>query len=68
MFIIVSEWFLNGEPMKSGSRFATHYDFGFVQLEISGTQSEDAGLIVCKATNQKGSAQTTGTLRVKSKL
>ena len=52
--------------MKSGSRFTTHYDFGMVQLEIADTLAEDAGLVVCKATNNKGSAQTSGTLKVKS--
>ena len=52
--------------MKTGSRYTSNYDFGFVTLDIAGCQAEDAGLLVCKATNKKGSAQTSGTLKVKS--
>ncbi|KAF0303161.1 Titin [Amphibalanus amphitrite] len=61
------EWFWNGQPMRTGSRYTSNYDFGFVTLDIAGCQPDDAGLLVCKATNSKGTAQTSGTLKVKSK-
>ena len=54
--------------MKTGSRYTSNYDFGFVTLDIAGCQGDDEGLLVCRATNNRGSAQTSGTLKVKSKL
>ena len=53
--------------MKTGSRYTSNYDFGFVTLDIAGCQGDDEGLLVCRATNNRGSAQTSGTLKVKSK-
>lgn len=40
------EWYWNGKPLKTGSRFRTFCDFGFVILEISPVYPEDSG--ACK--------------------
>lgn len=37
------EWYWNGKPLKTGSRFRTFCDFGFVILEISPVYPEDSG-------------------------
>ncbi|XP_035789232.1 titin-like isoform X6 [Anopheles albimanus] len=60
------EWFVNGKPLPTGARFKTTYDFGFVSLDISGAYAEDSGIYTCKATNSKGSASTSGSLRCTS--
>lgn len=57
------EWFVNGKPLSAGSRFKTTYDFGYVALDIMGAYAEDSGIYTCKATNNKGSASTSGSLR-----
>ncbi|KAK0090259.1 hypothetical protein PV325_001954 [Microctonus aethiopoides] len=57
------EWFLNGKPLPSGARFKSTYDFGYVALDINHTYEEDSGMITVKATNSKGTAQTSGTLK-----
>lgn len=57
------EWFVNGKQLSAGSRFKTTYDFGYVALDIMGTYAEDSGIYTCKATNNKGTASTSGTLR-----
>lgn len=61
------EWFANGKPLPSGARFKSTYDFGYVALDISHAYEEDSGIYTCKATNSKGSASTTGSLRCTSK-
>ncbi|XP_055645258.1 titin-like, partial [Toxorhynchites rutilus septentrionalis] len=60
------EWFVNGKPLPTGARFKTTYDFGYVSLDISGVYAEDSGIYTCKATNNKGSASTSGSLRCTS--
>lgn len=57
------EWFANGKPLSAGSRFKTTYDFGYVALDIMGSYAEDSGIYTCKATNNKGTASTSGSLR-----
>ncbi|XP_050422457.1 titin isoform X5 [Adelges cooleyi] len=57
------EWFLNGKPLQTGSRFKPSYDFGFITLDIKQALAEDSGIYTCKATNDKGYAVTTGTLK-----
>ncbi|XP_014204704.1 titin [Copidosoma floridanum] len=61
------EWFLNGQPLPFGARFTSTYDFGYVALDLSHAYEEDSGIITVKATNSKGSAQTSGTLKCTSK-
>lgn len=62
------DWFLNGKPLPSGARYKTTYDFGYVGLDITSCYPEDAGIYTCKATNTKGQAVTTGSLRCTGKL
>lgn len=61
------EWFLNGQPLPYGARFKSTYDFGYVALDLINAYEEDSGVITVKATNSKGSAQTSGTLKCTSK-
>ncbi|RXG68646.1 Titin, partial [Armadillidium vulgare] len=61
------EWFINGKPLQAAARYSSHYDFGFVTLDCNHCYEEDSGIYMCKATNSKGSASTTGTLKCISK-
>lgn len=61
------EWFVNGKPLPTGARFKSTYDFGYVALDINHCYAEDSGVYTCKATNSKGAATTTGTLRTTDK-
>ncbi|KAG8239895.1 hypothetical protein J437_LFUL019488 [Ladona fulva] len=61
------EWFWNGKALKTGSRFRTFHDFGFVILEISPVYPEDSGEYSCRATNEYGEAVTTATMKVQGK-
>jgi titin len=61
------EWFINGKPLPSGTKYKSTYDFGYVALDINHVYEHDAGIYTCKATNNKGSATTSGSLRVTSK-
>ena len=53
------EWFINGVAIKTGHRFKTTHDFGYVALDILYTYSEDSGTYMCKATNLVGEAVNT---------
>ncbi|CAL4067925.1 unnamed protein product, partial [Meganyctiphanes norvegica] len=61
------EWFINGKPLQAAARYHTTYDFGYVSLDCTHCYGEDSGMYMCRATNSKGSATTTGTLRCTSK-
>lgn len=61
------EWYWNGKPLRTGSRFRTFNDFGFVILEISPVYPEDSGEYSCRAINDYGEAVTTSTMRVQGK-
>ncbi|XP_031367951.1 titin isoform X4 [Apis dorsata] len=61
------EWFINGKPLPTGARFKSTYDFGYVALDLTHAYEEDSGVVIVKATNSKGSAQTSGTLKCTSK-
>lgn len=63
MYIYLTDWFVNGKPLQSASRFKSAYDFGFVTLDIHHAYSEDSGIYTCRASNSKGQAVTTGTLK-----
>lgn len=58
------EWFWNGKPLRTGSRFRTFCDFGFVILEISPVYPEDSGEYSCRAINEYGEAVTSATMKV----
>lgn len=62
------EWFCNGKPVPTGSRFRTTYDFGFVALDILDAHAEDSGTYMCKAKNAVGEAITTCAVKVTGKL
>lgn len=61
------EWYWNGKPLRTGSRFRTFHDFGFVILEISPVYPEDSGEYSCRAFNEYGEAVTTSTMKVQGK-
>lgn len=58
------EWFLNGQKIKTGHRYRTTHDFGYVALDILYSYAEDSGTYMCKATNKLGEAVNTCTLKV----
>lgn len=58
------EWFWNNKPLRTGSRFRTFCDFGFVILEISPVYPEDSGEYSCRASNEYGQAVTTSVMKV----
>ena len=60
------EWFLNGQPIKLGSRFREGHDFGFVSLDISHVLPEDGGQYSCRATNNLGQAVCSANLSVRA--
>lgn len=61
------EWFVNGVKLKTGHRFKTTHDFGYVALDILYTYAEDSGTYMCKATNLVGEAVNTCTIKCGSK-
>uniref|UniRef100_A0A146M532 Titin n=2 Tax=Lygus hesperus TaxID=30085 RepID=A0A146M532_LYGHE len=61
------EWFVNGKAIKTGHRFRTTHDFGYVALDILYTYSEDSGTYMCKATNKMGEAVNTCNIKVQSR-
>jgi hypothetical protein len=63
-YVVKVEWFWNGRPLKTGSRFRTFCDFGFVILEISPVYPEDSGEYSCRAFNDYGQAVTTASMKV----
>jgi len=54
--------------IKTGHRFKTTHDFGYVALDILYAYSEDSGTYMCKATNKKGEAVNTCQIIVACKL
>lgn len=57
------EWCFNGKPLNAGAKYKSTYDMGYIALDIISAYAEDSGIYTCKATNAKGSASTSGTLR-----
>ena len=64
--MIYTDWQLNGRPLPSGTKFKPTYDFGVVNLTIDDVLSKDAGVFKCTATNNKGIASSSGTLKMLS--
>lgn len=58
------DWFKNGEPLTTGSRIRSTFDFGLVTLQINSLRDDDSGLYVVKATNAVGEAVSTASIRV----
>ncbi|VDK72603.1 unnamed protein product [Litomosoides sigmodontis] len=61
------QWYLNGRPLRTGSRVKTISDFGFVILEILPTYPEDSGEYTCRAINKVGEAVTSTQLKCNPK-
>ncbi|XP_026832432.1 titin isoform X1 [Drosophila erecta] len=57
------EWFYNGQPLQAAAKFKSIYDFGYCALDLTNSYAENSGIYTCKATNSKGSATTSGTLK-----
>lgn len=62
------EWFINGKSIKTGHRFRTTHDFGFVALDILYAYPEDTGTYMCKAVNKLGEAVNTCSVEVVGEL
>lgn len=59
---------MNGVEIKTGHRFKTTHDFGYVALDILYAYAEDSGTYMCKAINKKGEAVNTCQINVACKL
>uniref|UniRef100_A0A7E4ZS77 Immunoglobulin I-set domain protein n=1 Tax=Panagrellus redivivus TaxID=6233 RepID=A0A7E4ZS77_PANRE len=51
---MVVEWFLNDQPVLTGSRIRSTYDFGFISMDIKGVIPEDSGVYSVRARNALG--------------
>ena len=63
---ILIDWQLNGRPLPSGTKFKPSYDFGIVKLVIDDVLAKDAGVYKVTATNNKGIASSSGTLKLEA--
>jgi len=61
------EWYHNGKPLISGSRYIATHDFGFVSLDILYVYPEDAGEYACIAKSQHGLDITRTTIKIRGK-
>jgi hypothetical protein len=61
------DWFVNGIALKTGHRFRTTHDFGYVALDILYTYPDDSGTYMAKATNLLGEAVNTCQITVGGK-
>lgn len=61
------EFYHNGKPLQSASRFHTTFDFGYIALDIGHAVPEDAGEYTVKAFNQLGQCKSSTNLRVISR-
>jgi hypothetical protein len=62
------EWFVNGIAIKTGHRFRTTHDFGYVALDVLYTYADDSGTYMAKATNLLGEAVNTCQITVGGKI
>ena len=60
------DWQLNGRPLPSGTKFKPSYDFGIVKLVVDDVLAKDAGVYKVTATNNKGIASSSGTLKLEA--
>ena len=58
------EWFVDGDKIKKGGRFAFVVDGHLVALRITETSPEDEGEYKCTATNENGTANSSAELIV----
>ncbi|RWS09309.1 titin-like isoform X1, partial [Dinothrombium tinctorium] len=64
---MVVEWYFNGKPLRTGHRFRTYYDFGYVALDILYTYPEDSGEYAVRAVNELGEDCVKATLVCRGK-
>lgn len=62
---LVVEILHNGQPLKTGSRFRTLCDFGYVALDISSIYPEDSGIYTVKVANRFGEVSDSIQIEVK---
>merc|ERR1719367_154277 len=58
------EWTHNGKPLAASSRIQTHFDFGYVALDIMDVKREDSGTYVLHASNALGKQEARIDLKV----
>jgi titin len=51
---MIVEWYLNDQPVITGSRIRSTYDFGFISMDIKGVIPEDSGTYSVRARNALG--------------
>ena len=57
----------DSEPLPASNRSAVSNDFGYVSVDIAFVYPEDSGIYTCRASNKKGTAVSTASLKVKGK-
>lgn len=62
------EFYHNGKPLPSASRFHITFDFGYVALDIGHCVPEDAGEYSVKAINKLGQCKSSINLKVIGKF
>lgn len=62
---LIVEWYLNDQPLVTGSRMHMIHDFGFVVLDIDWLFPRDSGVYKCVAKNKYGTDTTQATINVK---
>jgi len=65
---LVVEWYLNGKPLVTGSRFHAFNEFGHITLDINSIKPEDVGVYECRVRNLVGEDRTRAQVTVKSML
>ena len=60
------QWFRNGQPLRSATRYEIKYDFGLVSLDLLWSYPEDDGIYECIATNEAGQDRTKAELKCKA--
>lgn len=58
------EFYHNGKPLPSASRFHITFDFGYVSLDLTHAVAEDAGEYTVRAVNALGQCKSSTTMRV----
>lgn len=58
------EFYHNGKPLPSASRFHITFDFGYVALDLTHAVAEDAGEYTVRAVNALGQCKSSTTMRV----
>ena len=61
------EFYRDGKPLPSASRYHITFDFGYVALDIGHIVPEDAGVYTAKAINALGEAVSTIKIKVTGK-